>query len=132
MGIAKAKYDPATGRWSDIQIIDIKKGANVQIKSVYKGSTFVWSAGAFTSATVDNPGFQGFQISAGNYTFNVISSTGSGSGGQIVGAVLSNRRLGSIVTIVDGGTGHSVGDLLTVEMVGLNWNQDPVIEVLAV
>ena len=129
MGISRVQFDASKGRWEDLPFADIQAGTT-QIKRVMIDGVEVWSAGIFTAATIDDDGSGPFNVSNGTYTFNVISSTGIGVGGQITGTVVS-RRLTSIVSIADGGKGHEIGDILTVEMVGANWSLDPEIEVTA-
>ncbi len=109
---------------------NVKLGTT-QAKKMYLGTNLIWTGGAFTAASVNYQGAGGFGISAGNYTFNVISSDGPGTGGQIIGIVDSSRRLTGIVSIVDGGSEHEIGDILTLEMVGETWFQNPKIEVTA-
>lgn len=130
MGISRAIFNASKGTWDDSPFTDIQAGTT-QIKKVMINGTEVWSLGAFSSASVDSQGSGPFGLSAGTYTFNVISSDGSGAGGQITGSVNSFRRLTSIVSIVDGGIGHAIGDILTVEMVGVSWSLDPEIQVTA-
>jgi len=130
MGVSRAEYDAGRNLWEDKPFTDIQAGTT-QIRKVMIDGTEVWCAGIFTAAIVDDDGSGPIGLSAGNYTFNVISSTGSGTGGQIVGSVSSGRRLTGVVSVVDGGLGHEIGDTLVLEMVGTNWFQDPDIEVTA-
>lgn len=130
MGISRAQYSASKDLWQDIPFTDIQAGTT-QIKKVIIDGTVVWSLGEFSAATIDNDGSGPFGLANGTYTFNVISSTGSGTGGQITGTVVL-RNLDSIVSIVTGGTGHAIGDILTVEMTtGSSWFTDPTIEVTA-
>ena len=111
------------------QMSNVKLGTT-QVQKMYLGTSLVWNLGAFSAASVDSQGSGPFGVS-GTFTFNVISSTGNGAGGQITGTVSNFRRLTSVDSIVDGGSGHEIGDILTVEMVGANWSIDPKIEVTA-
>ncbi len=131
MGVSRAAFNTTRNRWEDLPFTDIQAGTT-QIKKVMINNVEVWSLGAFSAASVDNQGSGPFGTSAGTYTFNVISSTGSGTGGQVTGTVNSFRRLTSVVSIVDGGKGHEIGDILTIEMTtGNSWSIDPKIEVTA-
>ena len=129
MGISRAI--PLTGRieMGDSPFTDIQAGTT-QIKKVMINGVEMWNFGAFTAATIDYQGQGGFGQTNGTFTFNVISSTGSGTGGQITGTV-SFSKLSSIVSIIDGGKGHAIGDILTLDIVGGNWSFDPRIEVTA-
>ena len=129
MAIGKPLYNSGKGTYENIPVIDIRLGTT-QIKKVYKDGKILFSTG-FIAATVTDDGSGPFNLPAGNYTFNVISSDGAGTGGQIVGSVSSSRRLTGVVSVLDGGSNHSVGDTLVLEMVGANWFQDPEIEVTA-
>ena len=129
MGVSRAEFSSSKNRWEDRPFTDIQAGTT-QIKKVIVNGVEVWNFGAFTAAIIDNDGNGGFGQDNGTFTFNVISSTGSGTGGQITGTV-SFRALGSIDSVVDGGQGHAIGDILTLEMVGNNWSQDPEIEITA-
>ena len=129
MGISRAVFDANKGRWEDNPFTDIQAGTT-QIKKVMIDGVEVWSFGVFSAATITSQGNGGFGQANGTFTFNVISSTGSGAGGQITGSV-SFRSLGSISSIVDGGSVHSIGDVLTVEIVGGGWNSNPTIQVTA-
>jgi len=117
-------------KFGTLTMKNVKLGT-AQVKKMYLGSNLIWNLGSFSDATVDYSGSGPFGLSSGDYTFNVISSTGNGTGGQIIGDVSSFRRLNSVVSVVDGGSWHEVGDVLTLEMVGANWSQDPRIEVTA-
>lgn len=131
MGISRAQFSASQNKWVDRPFTDIQAGTT-QIKKVMIDGVEVWNLGAFSAATVTNQGSAPFGTTSGTYTFNVISSTGSGSGGQITGNVTFVRRLDSIVSIVDGGQGHAIGDILTLEMTtGGTWFTNPQIEVTA-
>ena len=131
MGVSRAAFNATRNQWEDSPFTDIQAGTT-QIKKVMIDGVEVWNFGAFSAASVDNQGSGPFGLSAGTYTFNVISSTGNGTGGQITGSVDFSRKLTSIVSIVDGGQGHEIGDILTVEMTtGNSWFNDPEIEVTA-
>lgn len=130
MGISRAIYNSNKLNWSDSPFTDIQAGTT-QIKKVMVDGVEVWSLGEFSAATIDGDGSGPFGQANGTFTFNVSSTTGSGTGGQITG-VVNFRRLSSISSIVDGGSGHEIGDILTVEIVGANgWFVDPTIEVTA-
>ena len=131
MGISRATYNAAKNLWNDSPFTDIQAGTT-QIKKVMVDGVMVWSLGAFSAATIADDGSGPFGLGNGTFTFNVISSDGDGTGGQITGTVVS-RRLTSIVSITDGGFGHAIGDTLTLEMTGgFTWFQDPEIEVTAI
>ena len=108
---------------------DVKLGTT-QVKKMYFGTSLVWNLGAFSAATINTQGNGGFGQSNGTFTFNVISTDGGGTGGQITGAVVF-RKLDSISSVVDGGLGHEIGDILTLEIVGGGWSSNPTIEVTA-
>ena len=130
MGISRAITLAGKTVMGDSPFTNIQAGTT-QIKKVMINGVQVWAFGAFTAATIEDIGSGSFGQADGTFTFNVISSTGSGTGGQITGTVV-NRRLTSIVSIVDGGLGHDIGDILTLEMVsGSPWGRKPEIEVTA-
>ena len=129
MGISRAIFNSGKGTWADSPFTDIQAGT-AQIKKVMIDGTEVWNFGEFSAATVNSQGSGSFGQSNGTFTFNVISSDGSGTGGQITG-VVNFRKLVSISSIVDGGSGHEIGDMLTVEIVGGGWSSNPTIEVTA-
>lgn len=129
MGISRAIYDSGKGTWDNSPFTDIQAGTT-QIKRVMINSVEIWNAGVFSAAIIDGDGSGPIAIVDGTYTFNVISSTGSGTGGQITGTV-DSRRLDTITSVVDGGSGHAIGDILTVEEVAGGWFVNPEIEVTA-
>ena len=129
MGISRAIFSSSKGTWRDSPFTDIQAGTT-QIKKVMINGVEVWNFGMFSAAIIDGDGSGPFGQSNGTFTFNVISSTGSGTGGQITGVVRFSN-LESISSIVDGGSGHAIGDILTVEIVGVGWFTDPTIEVTA-
>ena len=130
MGVSRAAFNATRNRWEDLPFTDIQAGTT-QVKKVMINGVEVWNFGAFSAAIIEDDGSGPFGTTNGTYTFNVIGTTGTGTGGQITGTVVS-RRLTSIVSIVDGGQGHEIGDILTVEITtGSSWFVDPEIEVTA-
>lgn len=130
MGISRSQYNTPKNQWFDVPFENIKAGTT-QIKKVIIDGTIIWATGIFSAGSVDYQGLAGYGQSAGTFTFDVISSTGNGSGGSVTGYI-SWRRFRYIVSVVNGGTGHEIGDILTIEMTtGNNWSADPKIEVTA-
>jgi hypothetical protein len=128
MGISRAFFDAGKGIWQNSPFTDIQAGTT-QIKKVMIDGVEVWNLGAFSAATIEDDGSGPIGLPNGTYTFNVASSTGSGTGGQITSAVVARQI--TTVSVVDGGKGHAIGDILTLEIVGASWFVDPEIEVTA-
>ncbi len=118
-------------KFGAVRLKNIKLGTT-QVRKVKIDGVQVWSAGIFSAAIVDYNGSGPFGLSDGNYTFDVIGSSGTGTGGQIIGSVGNAGKLLSVVSVTDGGEGHEIGDILELEQTGgATWFQNPKIEVTA-
>lgn len=91
----------------------------IQLQSNASG-VLVGSAGTISTLTITNAGI-GYTPSSGGTTYNnLVLSNVTGTGRNGTANITINGGVAVAATIANGGTGYSVGDLLTVSSIGIS------------